>query len=234
MNWAEELKAMGNVHVDPNTPAPERTRYGVIANLAVAHLPPGGSVLDLGSGAGEILKLIQTARPDVRLSAADAFQECLDAAQRQMPLAAQYLISERNFDLSVITDRFDVVVFSHTLEHLWHPTKGMLDLVGLLKPGGIAIVAVPNLARPDALLKALLRRHYVNRGHVVGWDHSHFKNFLEEILKLNVISYQSDGISIFPRRLTHRLPFLSKIEMAAARLAPYWSFSNIALVKAAE
>jgi 2-polyprenyl-3-methyl-5-hydroxy-6-metoxy-1,4-benzoquinol methylase len=233
MSNAELMKAKGNPHADPSEPAP-RVRYQLLADLASRHLPEGGAALEIGCGAGETLHILKAARPDARIYAADAYQSCLDAAGTGITLAGSYLIGEQSFDLSPITEKFDAVIFSHTLEHLWNPTKGMLDVMRLLKPGGVVIVAVPNLARPDALVKAALRKHYVNRGHVTGWDRSHFKNFLEEILKLKVLSWHSDGVPVFPRRVTNKFPALTGLETALGRLVPFWSFSSIAIVAVPE
>ncbi len=219
MSNAELMKAKGNPHADPSEPAP-RVRYELLAKLASQHMPEGGSALEIGCGAGETLHILKAARPDARIFAADAYQSCLDAAGEGITLAGTYLIGEQSFDLSPITETFDAVIFSHTLEHLWNPTKGMLDVMRLLKPGGVAVVAVPNLARPDTLWKAARKRHYVNRGHVTGWDHSHFRNFMEEILKLRILSWHSDGVAVFPRRVTNRFPALMGVETALAAWCP--------------
>jgi hypothetical protein len=78
----------------------------------------------------------------------------------------------------------------------------------------------------------LRRRHYVNRGHAYAWDRSHWMNFLEEILGLEVVRYAEDEVKVFSDRLSQRFAPLKSFEIGLARWAPWWSFSNIAVVRA--
>jgi 2-polyprenyl-3-methyl-5-hydroxy-6-metoxy-1,4-benzoquinol methylase len=95
-------------------------------------IAPAGPVLDVGSGEGALLDALhargrvaiglerETNRPDVRAGDIGEFDE------RQGEWAA--------------------VVFWHSLEHLREPGAAIDRAVGLLKPGGALVVAVPNFA----------------------------------------------------------------------------------------
>ena len=95
-------------------------------------------------------------------------------------------------------------------------------------------MAVPNPARPSVLIGNIFRKHYVNHGHVVAWDRSHWVNLLERIMKLDVVEYASDTVIICPERIKKRLPSLKRLEMALAVILPWWSFSNIAVIRKTE
>jgi hypothetical protein len=77
-----------------------------------------------------------------------------------------------------------------------------------------------------------LRRDYVNRGHAYSWDRSHWMNFLERILGLDVVEYVPDYVPVVPERVRSRWPGpIGRVEGAAARAVPWWTFSNIAVVR---
>ena len=63
------------------------------------------------------------------------------------------------FDLEIIApdkiseleaDSFDCVTLWHVLEHFHDPHKYISDILTLLKPGGICLVALPNCSSFDA------------------------------------------------------------------------------------
>jgi len=224
----------GNVHGPSGAALRPRPYHLKIAALAAERLPEGGTLLDLGCGAGLGVAAVKALRPDVRYFIADAYQDCLDeTATRLGGAEGTYLLNDAGFDPgAVIRDRFDVVLMSHVLEHLMDPVTGLGRALGLAAPGGALILATPNPGRPELLVSNLLRRHYVNRGHVCAWDPSHWRNFLERIMGLNVEAYAADAVSFGPgaagRWLTDRLG------PACARIAPWWAFSNIAVVRAPE
>jgi 2-polyprenyl-3-methyl-5-hydroxy-6-metoxy-1,4-benzoquinol methylase len=162
---------------------------------------------------------------------ADAYASCLDIAEKRLgSVAGRYLLDEDNFEPDQVIDRkFDVIVLSHVLEHLRDPIAGIESLLSLLNPGGKLIIAVPNLARPEVMLNGLLRRHYVNRGHVYGWDRSHFRNFLERICGLEVIEYGADVVSLLPGWPGRLIASLAG--RALAKIFPWWTFSTVAVIR---
>lgn len=218
----------GNIHLLIEEDAKPLIKHEILASTALKYLPENGHVLDLGCGLGQIDGLIKDANPTAKFSVADAYQACLDATTKRLGECDTYLVDENEFDLSEIPDeKFDVVVMSHVLEHLRDPYRAMQQLVKKVSHGGHAIVAVPNLVRPEVMALTLFRKHYVNRGHVYGWDRSHWMNFLERILELDVVEYPSDFIR-FP--FHSRGPFKS-VSRGLARLVPHWSNQNVAVIK---
>lgn len=220
-----------NVHVRYLPHRPPRPYHCVVARLAVKHAT-GPKFLDMGCGMGDIPNLIRKQRPDAQISIADAYQECLDRAQAKIgEVEATYLLPETKLSIDQrINDRFDVVTMSHVLEHMHDPITALRQILSIIKPGGHLVLAVPNPARPAILLINLFRKHYVNRGHVQAWDPSHWRNFLERIMGLDVIEYAGDFVDLLPTQAGRRIGV--KVGPHFARALPWWCFSNIAVVRA--
>lgn len=205
--------------------------HAVVA-AAARHLPPGGRVLDVGCGVGHVLALLERARPDAALHALDVDDRCLAITRSRVGA----LTAERGDLEGLLADPLpwavDQVLLSHVLEHSRRPADLVERIVDQLPPTGTLVVAVPNTARPTVTVASALRRDYVNRGHAYSWDRSHWMNFLERILDLDVVEYVPDYVPIVPERVRSRWPApIGRVEGAAARALPWWTFSNIAVVR---
>ena len=104
--------------------------------------------LDAGSGFGVYSILMAEAGYDVTgvdINEEEVRQAKLWAAAR----GVQHRIDFRVGDLEKMTDgtdAFDLIVCSEVLEHLDRPDAGARNLHRLLKPGGLAIITMPNMA----------------------------------------------------------------------------------------
>jgi 2-polyprenyl-3-methyl-5-hydroxy-6-metoxy-1,4-benzoquinol methylase len=224
-------EAQGNRHVDLAGDERPRPHHRVIAALAARHAGERGRVLDLGTGLGQIARLVRATRPEVELHVADAYEECLERTARATRVDARWRLEEGRLALGALPRDYDVVVLSHVLEHTLDPVGALAEVLSVVRPGGVVVAAVPNPARPAVLVSNAFRRHYVNRGHVVAWDRSHWINFLEKILGLEVVEYASDLVALFPDRVKTIVPVLERVEVAAARVFPWWASSNIAVIR---
>jgi len=74
---------------------------------------------------------------------------------------------------SGMTEQYDVVILSHVLEHICYPQKVLNDIKGRLRPGGILIVALPNLMHYNSRWK--LTRGNFNYQEYGIWDYTHFR-----------------------------------------------------------
>jgi len=105
------------------------------------HLPQDARrILDLGTGDGRLLALLQDDRPDMRGVGLD-FSEIMLAAARER-FAGRGHIEFRAHDLSSplpALGRFDGVVSSFAIHHLEHERKRSLygEVFDLLEPGGV-------------------------------------------------------------------------------------------------
>lgn len=225
-NWEEK----GNKHLNMTGNKIPLPYHKVISDLVIKYSADGDTVLDIGCGIGQIVELIDRKSNGQRaISIADAYQVCLDETAERISPVASYHIDETDFDITdKIKTQHDVVIMSHVLEHMLNPVQAVKDAMSLVKEGGHLIMAVPNPARPNVLISNIFKTHYVNRGHVVTWDMSHWINFLENIMGLNVVEYQNDYIQI---KGCNSVPFIMKFGEALGRLFPWWCFSNIGVIK---
>lgn len=189
------------------------------------------AVLDIGCGMGQIeAELIKLNWPG-SVVAADAYDVCIKATAKNANVSSCLKISESDFDIlaQVGSQKFDCIIMSHVLEHLHNPSEKLMQVLSLLNPGGVAIVAVPNPSRPSVTINNIFQRHYANRGHVQVWDPSHWRVFLEDALKLDVVEYSHDFV---PLPGCRKSPTIMRLSVAIAKIIPWWSFSNIATIRA--
>lgn len=221
-----------NVHISPGKSTTHYHR--VMTELVLRYTAGRGRVLDIGCGLGHLLELICAADPSLELVGADAFPDCVARTQERVPTARVVLVPEDHLDFELLGDGYDTCIMAHSLEHMLSPAEAVREVLAHVKPKGHLILAVPNPVRPTVFFGNLVRRDYVNRGHVYAWDRAHWINFLERILGLEVVEYASDEVKLFSGRVLRAAPFLKKIEIALSRWVPWWSFSNIAVVRKPE
>jgi len=89
-------------------PRPETER---LVELALERLPPGGRLLDLGTGSGAIALAIAKERPDATVHAVDASGAALEVARRNArSLGLNVTFHHGDWFAPVAGERFDVVV----------------------------------------------------------------------------------------------------------------------------
>ncbi len=207
-----------------------RPYHKVVAEKAIKLLPQNGRLIEIGCGVGITLALIKKHRPDVHIVAADIDTTCLEITSGRVPDAEKVtIIADRSF--TELGNDYDLIIASHVVEHLKNPYDSMKQFMEMLKPGGHLIVAVPNPVRPNIFFGNIFKKDYVNRGHVYAWDRSHWINFLERILNLNVIEYPVDFIPVYPFSKFTGQSWARNLQMRFAKVVPWWSFSNMAIVR---
>lgn len=221
----------GNKHINLDIESKPLPYHDLIADLVIQYSAEDESVLDIGCGLGHLCHAVEK-RGKRMLSIADAYEICLEKTQNRVTIQQSYVIDEQDFNITEAIDgEFSVVIMSHVLEHMLNPVQAAQDALLLVKPGGYLILAVPNPARPGVLISNITKTHYVNRGHVVAWDMSHWRNFLENILAFDVVAYHHDYIQI---KGCNRFSFLQNLGKALGKMLPWWCFSNIAVIRKGE
>ena len=111
-----------------------------------------GDYLDVGSGKGELLKLIG-ARYNVRCFACDYTAHLMKVQGQPVDIV------DLNHDSLPYSDhRFALVTSAETIEHLEHYRETIREIHRVLRPGGLAIISTPNI------LNLRSRLHYLMFG----------------------------------------------------------------------
>jgi len=223
-----------NVHLSYTGPL--EVHHRVVAGLANKYTPEG-SVLDIGCGLGYTLYELWRLNSQLELYGADMDEVCLRRTGEKVPGLKPIWMRQGCFDIESLGTGYDTCIVSHVLEHLPCPLEAVHRLFTVVNEGGHLILAVPNLVTPAIILDSIRRKSRVNPGHLQGWDRSHWMNFLQNWVGAAVVEFASDEVRIFPRRLRQRIPFLGfleRIHVGLSKALPWWSFSNIAVIRRPE
>ncbi len=168
--------------------------------------------LDVGAGEGTLLQ-VAGAR-GWQAEGIDVAGEMVRHGREKLGLQVQHATLEQaKLDLGA----FDCIVLNHVLEHVRDPVAALRRVAGLLRPGGVVRVEVPNLASLSSHLKNLQSRLGLKRQ---PWKHysveHHFWFFTPatlrktfagaglEIVRLSTPARQWDAPTA-SRRLSHRV-----------------------------
>ncbi|HLJ53586.1 MAG TPA: class I SAM-dependent methyltransferase [Chthonomonadaceae bacterium] len=113
------------------------------ADMFVAHLrlPPTErpTLLDVGAGNGDFLR---------RMGACGWEAHGIEPSETGTASAVAHGLNVRAGTLETVTledDRYDAIVFAHTIEHMHAPLNDLKTAYRALKPGGVICVITPNL-----------------------------------------------------------------------------------------
>lgn len=120
----------------------DRERLAETADWLAGHIPADAHVLDVGCGNGGLLLALR-ARGFTRLTGLDPAQACVARLRAQGMEAYLGWVGD---DLPQ-QPRFDLILLSHVLEHLFEPRLALTSLHRLLTPHGKVYVETPDAAR---------------------------------------------------------------------------------------
>jgi SAM-dependent methyltransferase len=104
-----------------------------------------GRILDIGSGTGEFLNVMQSAKWDV------FGIEPGNVPRETSKVNYKLRVEDEDYLQNLADESFDVITMWHVLEHVPDLNKRVEDIKRLIKKNGIIIIAVPNCSSPDAL-----------------------------------------------------------------------------------
>jgi SAM-dependent methyltransferase len=127
--------------LDQTLSAVHRARIRRLERLAGAP----GRVLDIGCGPGRFLDQMRSRGWET------VGTERTDAAARQARDVFGLDVRVQDLDAFIAEGAtFDAVVLWHVAEHIHDPAMTFVDIARLLRPGGVAMVGVPNFGSPEA------------------------------------------------------------------------------------
>jgi ubiquinone/menaquinone biosynthesis C-methylase UbiE len=122
-------------------------RYDEIAAAIAAEAPQDGTVVDLGSGTGEVLLRLSALAPSLHLTGADVDPAMVASAQRKAdrlhlrPGARRpaFVVADAAA-LPFADESADLVVSSYAVHHLPDRHAARAEILRILKPGAKAII----------------------------------------------------------------------------------------------
>lgn len=174
----------------------------------------GIRILDIGCGSGNLGAYLKSIWPTVQIVGVTFSQE-------EANLARLYLDEVIELDINLINDqsisgKFDYIICSHVLEHLYNPQKVLNVLSVYLNNGGYLVIALPNVLYYKQRVKfALGYFRYSEYGGIMDTTHYRFFDFFSaKSLVWNssdLILESTKAIGNFP------LPFFRRIFPEIAR-----------------
>ncbi len=114
------------------------------ATLARRHGPSAGRVLEVGCGLGHLLAWLVDS---YQVYGADINPWALAESRRNVPQGSFLLLSAE--ELGAFQDgSFQIVISKHVVEHLPDPERSIAEMSRVLAPGGLLLLATPNLSSP--------------------------------------------------------------------------------------
>ncbi len=123
------------------------------------------SILDVGSGAGQILRhLLKATQPQTKLVAFDLSQKMLVRARNRMKSTRPHYLSGDMLQMPFVDGAFDCVTCGWVIEHLPDPVPGLREVGRVLKPGGSALILTTEDTLSGALVSRTWKCRTYNRG----------------------------------------------------------------------
>lgn len=146
-------------------------------------------VLDVGCGNGNFLRM--AGERGLNAVGVDFDPRCVENANLH---GEAHLASSSDLADVFPANSFDLVLFSHSLEHFTRPRDVMLSAKKISRTW--IIVAVPNAARLDHLVANALRNETANLGHCYSWDRAHLTVFLERRCGLTIRQWHTNHLTL--------------------------------------
>lgn len=135
------------------------TSSDVIKNLVIHCLQAEqatGNLLDFGAGKGELLSRLHRTGQFDSLAGMDLFA-------RPMTITPQIHWHQQDLNEAIeLTNQFETIVCSETIEHLENPRHTFRSLNQLLKPGGLLVLTMPNQESIRSYVGLLLGGHFTH------------------------------------------------------------------------
>lgn len=195
--------------------------------------PNDASILDVGCGTGGTASVIKARAPSTRIVGLNNSSKELDIASEHLDYGVQI---DLNFPENlVLSEKFDLIICSHVLEHLINPSNLLRTLERYLNDDGRLVLLVPNFGIWSARLRVMAGRfRYEDHGL---YDRTHLRfftydNLIKEVVPENfkVMTRIQNGHFPLPG-LRRVLPskFIKLLDRLAIKVSPNLFSSEIGL-----
>lgn len=125
-----------------------------------AQVPPGGSLLDVATGTGDIaFEAVKQAKGDITVVGGD-FSLPMMVVGRERPRGRQVLWADTDaLNLPFADNSFDAVVSGYLLRNVIDIPRALEEQLRITKPGG-HVVSLDTSPPPDNLLKPFILAHF--------------------------------------------------------------------------
>lgn len=199
--------------------------------LLQKHFPESSirTVLDYGSGRGEVAELFGSQGYDV--TSTDTDPACIELSSQH---SRSVLLDTDDPTKQFGEKSYDAVVCFHVLEHVPSPVESLSVISKIARKA--VVIAVPNLQTLTGLFRRNANHKQVNDGHLQSWDHSHFLNLAENHANLKLIEWGFDTtiLPIFNRYGPRILGNSTMIKLETGifnRMFPFHSMSVLGIFK---
>jgi len=123
------------------------------------YLPFGGNFIDIGCGTGELLNCAH--EDGWAVTGLELSPDLVEYVRNRYGVD---VINANILDFSTdSTEKYDVVVLRHVIEHLEDPVSVMKTINSLLTPGGYSVMEFPNIESPELRLKRFLHKAGIHK-----------------------------------------------------------------------
>lgn len=113
------------------------------------------SILDVGCGTGELLRILSETVPDARLWGMDISDKMLEKAEEKLSGRAELILGD-SVSIPLESESCDVICCNHSFHHYPKPLKVLKEFHRVLKDGGLILIG-ENSYPPVRRMKANLR-----------------------------------------------------------------------------
>jgi methionine biosynthesis protein MetW len=196
----------------------------------VGAVPRGARVLDVGCAGGYLAVALREERGASVVGVEAAADAAETARRRGVDVVCGSV--EDPVVLASLRGPFDAIVCGDVLEHLADPWRALGALAALLRPGGVAVVSLPNAAH-WTVRRALLRGRFPREDHGL-FDRTHLRwltrRDARELVTGAGLEIVAERFTQAPLPLEARVPAPAWLRAAAARRAPELFALQVVLV----
>jgi 2-polyprenyl-3-methyl-5-hydroxy-6-metoxy-1,4-benzoquinol methylase len=213
-----------------------RTIYAGVNEKVLEFVPSSAvRILDVGCGSGALGQRLRQLR-ERHVAGITYSQQEAELASGQL---SQVICADlNNYDFSAL-GKFDCVILSHILEHIYFPGELLERLKCVLGPESTVVVALPNVVWWRQRLQFLIGRWCYQDWGIL--DRTHFRFFdmqsSEELLEnagYEILRRKPDGKFPFTKPIRKLIgPFADTIDSILSRLVPgLFAFQFVYLARA--